>query len=235
MNNPALSEQKEILRTLNKSKIFSEIRNDELTKIVPLFEMVHFKNGEYIFMEDDPSNWLYIVSKRRVKIIKHTLSGKDVILELKSPGEMFCCATVLDNKPYPESAQSKGASTAIRIKRRDLLKLIDAYPFLKVGIVNYLNEKLTDAYDMLQSLSTEIVEKRIATILLKLSEKTGSGNSEFRQIDFPLTRREIADMVGTSTETCIRIMSRLQKLGMVQSSRNSILVKAAALQAFLDQ
>jgi CRP/FNR family transcriptional regulator len=70
---------------------------------------------------------------------------------------------------------------------------------------------------------------------LKLSEKTGSGNSEFRQIDFPLTRREIADMVGTSTETCIRIMSRLQKLGMVQSSRNSILVKAAALQAFLDQ
>lgn len=232
---PSLPEQKDIVRTLKKSTIFSEIRNDELIKISSLFEIVHFKNGEYIFMEDDPSNWLYIVSKRRVKIIKHTLSGKDVILELKSPGEIFCCATVLDNKPYPESAQSKGASSAIRIRRADLLKLIDSYPFLKVGIVNYLNEKLTDAYDMLQSLSTEIVEKRIATILLKLSEKTGERNSEYRQIDFPLTRREIADMVGTSTETCIRIMSRLQKLGMVQSSRNRILVKAGALKAFLDQ
>jgi len=228
-------QQKEIVRTLKKSRIFSNIRNDELIKISSLFEVVHFRNGEYIFMENDPSVWLYIVSKKRVKIIKHTLSGKDVILELKSPGEIFCCATVLDNKPYPESAQSKGASSAIRIRRADLLKLIDTYPFMKVGIVNYLNEKLTDAYDMLQSLSTEIVEKRIVTILLKLSEKTGTGNSEYRQIDFPLTRKEIADMVGTSTETCIRIISRLQKLGMVQSSRNRILVKDGALKAFLDQ
>lgn len=232
---PTLPEQKEIVRTLRKSRIFSDIRNDELKKISPLFELVHFRNGEYIFMEDDPSDWLYIVSRRRVKIIKHTLSGRDVILELKSPGEIFCCTAVLDNKPYPESAQSKGASSAIRIKRRDLLKLIDAYPFLKVGIVNYLNEKLTDAYDMLQSLSTEIVEKRIAAVLLKLSEKTGAGNDEYRQIDFTLTRREIAEMVGTSTETCIRILSRLQKLGMVQSSRKRILVKTAALKAFLDK
>jgi CRP/FNR family transcriptional regulator len=232
---PSLLEQKDIVSTLKKSTIFSEIRNDELIKISSLFEIVHFRNGEYIFMEDDPSNWLFIVRKRRVKIIKHTLSGKDVIVEMKSPGEIFCCATVLDNKPYPESAQSKGASSVIRIRRADLLKLIDAYPFLKAGIVNYLNEKLTDAYDMLQSLSTEIVEKRIATILLKLSEKSGVGNSEYRQIDFPLTRKEIADMVGTSTETCIRIMSRLQKLGIVQSSRNRILVKAGALKEFLDQ
>jgi CRP-like cAMP-binding protein len=232
---PTLPEQKEIVRTLRKSRIFSDIRDDELNKMSPLFELVHFRNGEYIFMEDDPSDWLYIVSRRRVKIIKHTLSGRDVILELKSPGEIFCCTAVLDNKPYPESAQSKGASSAIRIKRRDLLKLIDAYPFLKVGIVNYLNEKLTDAYDMLQSLSTEIVEKRIATVLLKLSEKTVTGNDEYRQIDFTLTRREIAEMVGTSTETCIRILSRLQKLGMVQSSRKRILVKTAALKAFIDK
>jgi CRP/FNR family transcriptional regulator len=231
----SLSEQKEVVRTLKKSSIFSDIRNDELIKISTLFELVHFKNGQYIFMEDDPSNWLYIVSRRRVKIIKHTLSGKDVILEMKSPGEIFCCTTVLDNKPYPESAQSKGASSAIRIRRTDLLKLIDTYPFMKVSIVNYLNEKLADAYDMLQSLSTEIVQTRIATMLLKLSEKTGAGNSEYREIDFPLTRKEIADMVGTATETCIRIMSKMEKLGLVRSSRNRILVKAGALRAFLDQ
>lgn len=231
---PSPLEQKEIIGTLKKSRIFSDIRDDALTKISPLFELVHFKDGEYIFMEDDPSKWLYIVSRRQVKIIKHTLSGKDVILELKSPGEIFCCTAVLDNKPYPESAQSKGASSAIRIRRTDLLKLIDVYPVLKVGIANYLNEKLSDAYEMLQSLSTEIVEKRIAALLLKLSQKTGMINGEFRQIDFPLTRKEIADMVGTSTETCIRIMSRLQQLGVIQSSRNRILVKVKALKSFLD-
>jgi len=227
------SELKEIIRTLKKSRIFSDVRDHELQKIAPLFEPVSFRNGEYIFMEDDPSDWLYILSSRQVKILKHTLSGKDVILEMKSPGDIFCCAVVLDNKPYPESAQSKGASTAIRIRRAHLLKLIELYPILKVSIANYLNERLIDAYDMLQSLSTEIVEKRIATMLVKLSEKTGSAHGEYRQIDFPLTRKEIADMVGTSTETCIRIMSRMQKLGIVQSSRNRILVKPKALKALL--
>jgi CRP/FNR family transcriptional regulator len=225
----------DIVDTLRKSKIFSEIKTEELTKISSLFEKIAFRDGEYVFMEGDPSEWLYIVSRRRVKIFKHTLSGKDVILEMKSPGEMFCCAAVLDNQPYAESAQSKGASSAIRIRRRDLLKLIDTYPVLKVGIVNYLNEKLTDAYEMFQNISTEIVERRIAAILLKLSEKAGTENADLKKIDFSLTRKEIADMVGTTTETCIRTMSNFQKQGMVKSSRNKILVNAKALKKFLDQ
>lgn len=225
----------EIVDTLRKSKIFSDINNEGLLEISSFFKKIDFRNDEYIFMEGDPSHWLYVVSTKKVKILKHSQSGRDVIVEMKSPGEMFCCAAVLDNKPYPESAQSKGASSTIKIKRRDLLKLIDMYPVLKVGIVNYLNEKLTDAYEMLQHISTEIVERRIAAILLKLSEKVGVDDSGYRKIDFPLTRKEIAEMVGSSTETCIRAMSRFQKKGMVKSSKSIIMVNEEALTRFLDQ
>ena len=182
----------------------------------------------------DPSDWLYIVSTEKVKIIKQTESGKDVIVEMKSTGEMFCCAAVLDKKPYPESAQSKGASTVIRIKRLDLLELIEIYPVLKSGIANYLNDKLTDAYEMLQQMSTEIVERRIAAVLLKLSGEDDVEDSEYRKIGFPLTRKEIADMVGTSTETCIRTMSRFQKQGMVKTSKSGIMINEAALNRFLE-
>jgi CRP/FNR family transcriptional regulator len=231
----SLTDRDDIVDTLRRSKIFSGINDDGLSKISTFFKKVDFQNDQFIFMEGDPSDWLYIVSTKKVKIFKHTHSGKDVIVEIKSPGEMFCCASVLDKKPYPESAQSKGASTAIKIKRRDLLKLIDMYPVLKAGITNYLNEKLTDAYEMLQQLSTEIVERRIAAILLKLSEKVGVEESEYRKIDFPLTRKEIAEMVGSSTETCIRTMSRFQKRGMVKSSKSKILVNEEALTNFLEQ
>jgi len=215
--------------------MFSGINDDGLSEISSFFKVVDFKNDQFIFMEGDPSDWLYIVSTNKVKMIKHSESGKDTIVEIKSPGEIFCCATVLDNKPYPESAQSKGASSTINIRRRDLLKLIDRYPVLKAAIANYLNEKLTDAYDMLQHLSTEIVERRIASVLLKLSEKAGIDDSDFRKIDFPLTRKEIAEMVGSSTETCIRTMSKLQKQGIVKSSKGSISVNEEALIRFLEQ
>ena len=229
----SLEDRKIIAAALNKSRIFSALRESELELIIPFFQKIDFKNGEYIFMEGEPSEWLYIVARKRVKILKHTLSGKDIILEMKAPGEMFCCAKVMDNKPYDESAQSKGDVSAIRIRRTDLLKLIDNYPILKVGLTQYLNERLTDAYELMQNIATEIVERRIAAVLLKLSEKAGVENKDYSKIDFPLTRREIADMVGATTETAIRTMSRLEKRGIIKSSRNRILVKEEALKQLL--
>ena len=230
-----LADLDDIVDTLKKSEMFSGISNEGLLEISHFFRKVNFKNDQFIFMEGDPSDWLYVVSTNKVKMIKHSDSGKDVIVEMKSPGELFCCAAVLDKKPYPESAQSKGASSAIKIRRIDLIKLIDMFPVLKAGIANYLNEKLTDAYDMLQHISTELVERRIAAILLKLSEKVGVDNSDYRKINFSLTRREIAEMVGSSTETCIRTMSKFQKQGIVKSLKGSILVNEEALTRFMEQ
>ena len=230
-----LADLDDIVDTLKKSEMFSGISNEGLLEISPFFRKVNFKNDQFIFMEGDPSDWLYVVSTNKVKMIKHSDSGKDVIVEMKSPGELFCCAAVLDKKPYPESAQSKGASSAIKIRRIDLIKLIDMFPVLKAGIANYLNEKLTDAYDMLQHISTELVERRIAAILLKLSEKVGVDDSDYRKINFSLTRKEIAEMVGSSTETCIRTMSKFQKQGIVKSSKGSILVNEEALTRFMEQ
>ena len=231
----SFTDQDEIVDTLRKSKLFSGISNDGLLEISTFFRKVNFKNDQFIFTEGDPSDWLYVVSTNKVKMIKHSDSGKDVIVEMKSPGELFCCAAVLDKKPYPESAQSKGDSSAIKIRRGDLIKLIDMFPVLKAGIANYLNEKLTDAYEMLQNISTELVERRIAAILLKLSEKVGVENSDYRKINFSLTRKEIAEMVGSSTETCIRTMSKFQKQGIVKSLKGSMLVNEEALTRFMEQ
>jgi CRP/FNR family transcriptional regulator len=81
---------------------------------------------------------------------------------------------------------------------------------------------------------TERVEKRIASLLLKLSEKVGVDDDGYRKIDFPLTRQEISEMVGTTVETCIRTMSKLQKDGIVKSSNGRISIKVNSLQNFLE-
>jgi CRP/FNR family transcriptional regulator len=100
-------------------------------------------------------------------------------------------------------------------------------------MAGYLSEKLTDAYDMLKNISTEIVEKRIIAALLKYSEKTGKERSGYRKIDFPLTRQEIAEMVVTTVETCIRMMSKFRKQGVVKYSGNRIYVKTEPLEKAL--
>jgi len=71
-------------------------------------------------------------------------------------------------------------------------------------------------------------------MLLKLSEKVGVDEEGYKKIDFPLTRQEIAEMVGTTVETCIRTISRFQKGGMVKSSGGRILINADMLKRYLE-
>ncbi|HDH06517.1 MAG TPA: Crp/Fnr family transcriptional regulator [Nitrospirae bacterium] len=223
-----------IIETLKKSEIFSSLKEDELLRISEFFGEVSYKNNETIFIEGDPSDKFYLVGEGSVKILKHTLMGKDIILEVMSPGDIFGGVAVLDKKPFPASAQAMESTTVIRISRNNLIKIMEEYPILKLEIVKYFSDKLRDAHEMLKNIATERVEKRVASLLLKLSEKVGIEDGGYRKIDFPLTRQEISEMVGTTVETCIRTMSKFQKNGMIKSSNGRISIKAGSLQKFLE-
>jgi len=222
-----------IIETLKKSEVFSELSEAEIKEVSRLFEERGFKKDEYIFMEEDPSDWLYIVAKGRVKIVKHSLAGKDVILEIIQPGGIFGGVAVLDRRPFPASAQAMEQTEVLRISRKRLFDIMEEYPVLKLAMVRTFSDRLRNAHETLKNIATERVEKRIASLLLKLSEKVGAKEGEYTRIEFPLTRQEIADMVGTTVETCIRTMSKFQKEGMVKSSGGRILIKEDLFKRYL--
>ena len=224
-----------IIETLKKSGVFSCLKDDELNNISPYFTSLNFKNNESIFSEGDPSDKFYILADGNVKVLKHTMMGKDIILEVMSPGDIFGGVAVLDNRPFPASAQAMKAIKVIRIKRQDLLKIMEEYPILKLEIVKYFSDKLRDAHEMLKNIATERVERRIASLLLKLSEKVGTEDSGFRTIDFPLTRQDISEMVGTTVETCIRTMSKFQKSGMAKSTDGKIAINVNSFERYLEE
>ncbi|HBH62770.1 MAG TPA: Crp/Fnr family transcriptional regulator [Nitrospiraceae bacterium] len=223
------------MKTLKKSELFSSLKEDELQRISKYFEKVTYKNNENIFVEGDPSDKFYLVAEGSVKVLKHTMMGKDIILEIMSPGDIFGGVAVLDKKPFPASAQAMESTTVVWISRQNLLRIMDEYPVLKLEIVKYFSDKLRDAHEMLKNIATERVEKRIAALLLKLSEKIGVDQNGYRKIDFPLTRQEISEMVGTTVETCIRTMSKLQKSGIIKSSNGRISIKTNLLKRFLEE
>ncbi len=224
-----------IIEALKKSEVFSCLKEDELNEISTQFEQADYKNNDNIFNEGDPSDRFYMLAEGNVKIVKHTVMGKDIILEIISPGDIFGGVAVLDKKPYPASAQAMKSTTVISIRRQSLFNIMEEYPVLKLEIVKYFSDKLRDAHEMLKNIATERVERRIASLLLKLSEKVGIDDSGFRIINFPLTRQDISEMVGTTVETCIRTMSKFQKSKIVKSTNGRIAVKADALKKLLDE
>ena len=201
---------------LKRSLIFSSLNSDELTELSKLAFERSFRADEFVFWEGDDSDYFYIVVEGRVKVIKHSSSGKEFIIAFFGPGEMFGEVAVFENKPYPASAQVVTDTKTLGIKKGDFLAFLSTRPQVALSIIDVLGGRLRDAQGRLKDLAGERVEQRLAQILLMLSSKLGA--------TLPFTRQEIADMAGTTTETAIRITSQLKERGIISSVRGKVTI-----------
>ncbi len=201
---------------LRRSLIFSSLNEDELAEMSKLAMERSFKAGEFVFWEGDAPDYFYIVVGGRVKVLKYSSLGKEFIIAFFDPGEMFGEVAVFEGKPYPASAQAVADMKVLVIKKEDFLLFLSAHPQVALGIINVLGGRLRDAQGRLKDLAGERVEQRLARTLLMLSSKLGP--------TLPFTRQEIADMTGTTTETAIRLMSRLKDSRVIRSSRGKITI-----------
>jgi CRP/FNR family transcriptional regulator len=97
-------------------------------------------------------------------------------------------------------------------------------------IIEDLGRKLRDANDLIRALTTETVEKRIATVLLKLAEKVGRPEERGIRLKIQLSRQDLADMAGTTIETAIRVLSKFTKNRLlIKDGKHIIILDRAAL------
>jgi CRP-like cAMP-binding protein len=208
-----LGSKAEILR---HSLIFSSLSQEELAELSRLAIERSFDAGEYIFWEGDAPDWFYIIAEGRVKVLKHASSGKEFIVAFFGIGEMFGEVAVFENKPYPASSQALIKTKVLGIRKDDLLAFLASRPQVALRIISVLGGRLRDAQNRLMDFAGERVEQRIARILLMLSSRLGS--------ELPFTKQEIADMAGTTTETAIRVISRLKSAGIIHSGRGRMTI-----------
>jgi len=201
---------------LRSSSIFSSLNDDELGELADLAIERSFVPNEFIFWDGDAPDWFYIVAEGKVKVLKHSSLGKEFIIAFFGLGEMFGEVAVFENKPYPASAQAVAETKVVGVKRDDLLSFLANRPQVALRIINVLAGRLREAQGRLKDLAGERVEQRLASVLLMLSAKLGPTLS--------FTRQEIADMVGTTTETTIRVMSHLKDRGIIRSVRGKVII-----------
>lgn len=212
---------------LRQSRIFSRLNDDEINELTRLAVERRFSPGEFVFWEGDAPDWFYIVAEGRIKVFKHSSSGKEFIIAFFGPGEMFGEVAVFEGKSYPASAQAVAETKVLEIKREGFLSFLSSRPRVSLEIINVLSGRLRDAQSRLKDLAGEKVEQRLARILLMLSLKLGP--------NLPFTKQEIADMSGTTTETAIRIMSRFKASGIIRSARGKIVIMDEARLGLLSE
>jgi len=205
--------------------IFSSLSAEDAKEISPYLQAYTFRKKETIFSEGDPSEWFYLVKSGKVKITKLSHEGKEIILELISSGDFFGGIAVVRGFPYPANAVAMEDTEVLRISRRNLMRIMDRFPNLMYCMATNIGDRIKGSHEMLKSIALEKVESRIASLLIKLSDKAGEKNSDGLLLTIKLTKQDIAEMVGTTVETSIRTMSKLSKAGIISSKGGKILIR----------
>lgn len=210
---------------LSKISLFNSLTPAELKEIHPYITKMSVKKRDVIFSEGDPSDWFYIVLNGKVKITKLSQEGKEIILEIISPMDFFGGLAVIKGFPYPANAIAMEDSELLKISRSNLMRILDRFPGLMYCMALQLSDRMKESHETLKNIALERVEARIASLLLKLADKTGKETEGGVLIDMKLTKQDIAEMVGTTVETSIRTMSKFKKLDIVSDREGQIIIK----------
>jgi len=217
---------------LRQSVLFRRLKPDDRQRVAAVATVRAFDKGAMLFSEGDGSDLLYTVLTGRVKVFKTTARGTDVILELFGPGESVGAVAVYEARPYPASALALEPTSCLVIPRQAFFSLLEGYPTMVRGLLVGLTHRLVELTNRLNELSGGRIEGRLARFILKLGTDMGQRREEGVFIPLVLSRQELADMIGTTIETSIRIMSRWGKDGVVRTDKDGfVILDRAALEA----
>ena len=210
----------------NAIPILAPLTAEDRAELSPLCELRAFEKGSTLFEEGQPALFIHFLFVGRVKIVK-AAPERDLILEILGPGEPVGAVAVFERRPFPASAVALESCGTISIPEREFFQLIEKRPEITRRILAGLTLRLMALNRRLADM-TGSVEYRTARLFTTLAEKGGQKRPEGIFVPLRLSRQEIADLVGTTIETAIRLMSRWQKDGVVDTDKDGFLIRQIA-------
>lgn len=200
--------------------LFSGLDDRDLNEILSISEQRAYQRGEMIFSEGDDGNGFYIVETGKVKIYKLSFGGKEQILHIYGPGKPFGEVPVFTGRHFPANAQAVQKSRLIFFPRKAFVERITANPSLALNMLAVLSMRLREFTVMVENLALKEVPARLASYLSLRMQETE--NQEVVQL--PVSKNQLAGLLGTTPETLSRIFSRMSGDGLIEVDRGDITI-----------
>lgn len=197
----------------------------DLIAISARFRQIGFAAGRTIHLAGSPAGRLSVVAEGTVKLLRPTLDGHDVLIDFLNRGEFFGNLTGAPGERNSESAVAHTSVCLLAVGVSVFHSILERHSSIAVRLLALTAQRLNGAHDMIRLLSARPVERRIASALLRLSERLGQPGTEGNLIQLPLSRSDVAEMVGTTAETSSRVMSRLEASGIIETGRRWVSIR----------
>lgn len=207
------------LRILHGLPFFGDLPHADVEQVNRLFREYGYAPNETICFAGDSAERLFVVADGRDKLLRHSLSGKNVLLDMLTPGEFFGSLSALKDDVYADTAEAQTQTCVLSINASDFRRILEKHPKVALKVLEITASRLREAQERVRQLSAIPVEGRLANLLLVLGRKFGKRSNVGLLIESPLTREDLAAMTSTTTESASRVMSQFQKDGLIQTGR----------------
>ncbi len=210
--------------TLVRAGILQGVEPHAAEALAESLERVSFPRGHVIFVEGQPGDRLYIVASGKVKVGRKSPDGRENLLMVAGPSDMFGELSIFDPGPRTSSATSVTEVRAFSMDRAALREWIGKRPEIAEQLLRVLARRLRRTNNMLADLIFTDVPGRVAKSLLQLARQFGSQESGLLRVTHDLTQEEIAQLVGASRETVNKALADFAQRGWLRLEGKSVLI-----------
>jgi len=203
---------------------FDQLGAETLVTVAARCRVRVAERGAVLFVEGQRADAVHVLAEGEIRVVRETDDGREVILRLIRPGEMFGGAGGWGAEHYPATTVAAEASVVIVLPASEFTRLIRGHPDFALAVIRELGARLREAEARIQGLQTERVERRIARMLLRLANRMGTRTDAGIEIDATLSRQAIADLCGTTLSTASRVLSGWDRRGILVAGREHVVI-----------
>lgn len=202
-------------RNLGTLELFRGLSATALDDVLRLTLCHSMASDTRIFNQGDAPVRAHALIEGSVRIAQSGSDGGQIVVRFIGPGEMFGTVALFTDRRYPADADTLTDAIEVSWSEADLLKLMGRHPQIAINALKIVGRRIQETQNRLRELSTQPVERRIAYALLRLVQQAGRTTANGVTIDFPLRRKDIADICGTTLYSVSRVLTRWDKRGIV--------------------
>jgi CRP/FNR family transcriptional regulator, polysaccharide utilization system transcription regulator len=189
---------------------FDGISQEHIQLLNEYSNIMRFFKGEVLFKEGEEPSGLFIITKGKIKVYRTGNEGKEQIVRLSNQGDLVGYRALIGEGDYKSAAATLEESNVCFIPKEIVLRVVENNVLIYKRIIQLLSDDLQFAEQKIKELAQKPVRERVADALLQLKDKYGYDKDDIT-INITMSREELANLVGTATETLIRILSDFKK------------------------
>ena len=210
---------------LRKLPVFADLEAADLTAIGRITAERRVERNRTVFAEGDPGEGFHFIRSGKVKVFKSSEDGKEHILNILGPGDVFAEVLLFNEAPYPASATAIEDSVIGVIRNRDLEALLVDYPKIAVRIIRVMSKKLQYIQSRIKLLALSDSQAKVAQALDYLTERYGRQTERGWEVALEINRQDLANMAGTTRETVSRVFRTLKDDGVIDDDERRLVVR----------